>query len=168
MQKPTHAIIRFHFNIPKFNLNKSQEYHIASNMDKPYLAAVNLPTISAKQFWIAAIILHLLGFLQAWHTSSIYLVDSIDYISQAENIKLHGSLYAAPWQGPIKPDYYSFRPPVYGFIIYCLKALVQTDYAILFLQLLISLSTIWGVLKLAKELGLNQNTTRLTELINQK
>jgi len=121
---------------------------------------VNLPTISAKQFWIAAIILHLLGFLQAWHTGSIYLVDSIDYLSQAENIKLHGSLYAAPWQGPIKPDYYSFRPPVYGFLLYCIKALVQTDYAILFLQLLISLSTIWGVLKFAKELGLNQNTTR--------
>ncbi len=126
---------------------------------------MNLPIISAKQFWIAAIVLHLLGFLQAWHTSSIYLVDSIDYLSQAENIKLHGSLYAAPWLEPIKPDYFSFRPPVYGFLIYCIKALVQTDYAILFLQLLISLSTIWGVLKFAKELGLKQNNTKLTLLI---
>jgi hypothetical protein len=126
---------------------------------------VNLPTISNKQFWIAAAIMHLLGFAQAMHTGSIYLVDSIDYLSQAENIKLYSSLYAAPWQGPIKPDYYSFRPPVYGFLIYCIKSLVQTDYAILFVQMLISLSTFWGVQKFAKELGLNQGKTRLTLLI---
>ncbi len=109
--------------------------------------------------------MHLLGFAQAMHTGSIYLVDSIDYLSQAENIKLYSSLYAAPWQGPIKPDYYSFRPPVYGFLIYCIKSLVQTDYAILFVQMLISLSTFWGVQKFAKELGLNQGKTRLTLLI---
>jgi hypothetical protein len=126
---------------------------------------VNLPTISNKQFWIAAAIMHLLGFAQAMHTGSIYLVDSIDYLSQAENIKLYSSLYAAPWQGPIKPDYYSFRPPVYGFLIYCIKSLVQTDYAILFVQMLISLSTFWGVQKFAKELGLNQGKTSLTLLI---
>ena len=126
---------------------------------------MKLPTISAKQFWIIAIILHLLGLLQAWHTGSIYLVDSIDYLSQAENIKLHHSLYAAPWFEPIKPDYYSFRPPVYGFLIYCIKALVQTDYAILFIQLLLSLSTIWGVKKMAKELSLNEQTTRFTLLL---
>ncbi len=126
---------------------------------------MNLPKISVTQFWLLAALLHLLGFAQALHTGSIYLVDSIDYLSQAENIKLHGSLYAAPWSGPIKPDYYSFRPPVYGFLIYCIKALVQTDYAILFLQMLISLSTIWGVLKFAKELGFNQNVSRLILLL---
>jgi len=123
---------------------------------------VNLLKISATQFWMLAVALHLLGFIQAWHTGSIYLVDSIDYLSQAENIKLHGSLYAAPWDEPIKPDYYSFRPPIYGSLIYWVKSIYNSDYALLFLQMLISLSTFWGVLKLSKELALNQGITHLT------
>jgi hypothetical protein len=120
---------------------------------------VKLPSLTKNQFWFIAILLHALGFMQALHTGSIYLVDSIDYLSQAENLKLHHSLYAAPWDQAVKPDYFSFRPPVYGFLIYCIKSLVQTDYAILFLQACLSLSTIWGVVKLAKELGFEPNKT---------
>lgn len=116
--------------------------------------------ISQTTFFLLATILHLLGFFQALHSGSIYLVDSIDYLSQAANLKTHGSLYAAPWDLPIKPDYFSFRPPIYGMLIFCIKRLVQTDYAILFVQLLISLSTLWGVLKFSQELGLNQQACR--------
>ncbi|OYU97447.1 MAG: hypothetical protein CFE21_03905 [Bacteroidetes bacterium B1(2017)] len=126
---------------------------------------MKLPSISGKQFWIGAVILHLLGFLQAWHTGSIYLVDSIDYLSQATNIKLHASLYAAPWDAPIKPDYYSFRPPVYGFLIYVVKLLVQTDYAILLLQMGISLSTLFGVLLVLNKLNLNAGVSRFLLLL---
>ncbi|MCG9880952.1 MAG: glycosyltransferase family 39 protein [Bacteroidia bacterium] len=125
---------------------------------------MNPPKLNHTVFWIIVLFLHVLGFTQALHSGSIYLVDSIDYLSQAENFKQHSSLYAAPWDQPIKPDYFSFRPPVYGLLIYCIKLLVQTDYAILFLQLLISVSTIWGVLKFAKELGLNQDICRFTLL----
>jgi hypothetical protein len=125
-----------------------------------YLATVNLNLLKPKLFWLIAILLHLLGFFQALHSGSIYLVDSIDYLSQAANFKMHGSLYAAPWNLAVKPDYFSFRPPVYGMLIYCIKLWVQTDYAILLVQLLISLSTLWGVLKFSKELGLNQQASR--------
>ncbi len=130
-----------------------------------YLAAVNAPKLNVTIFWLIALLLHVLGFIQALHTGSIYLVDSIDYLSQAENLRVHGSLYAAPWDLPIKPDYFSFRPPIYGMLIYGIKSMVQTDYAILFVQMCLSLSTIWGVLKFAKELGLNQTHNQFIMLL---
>ncbi len=125
---------------------------------------MKLPALHAPLFWLIAIVLHLLGFWQAWHTGSIYLVDSIDYLSQANNIKWHGSLYAAPWDKLIKPDYFSFRPPVYGTLIYLIKSVIASDYAILFLQAAISLSTLWGVLKFTAQLGFNSGLTRLVML----
>lgn len=114
---------------------------------------MRIPKLPATYFWPAFILLHLLGLVQAWHTGSIYLVDSIDYLSQAENIGKHGSLYAAPWDMPIKPDYYSFRPPVYGLLIYLLKLIFASDYWILLAQSFISISTIWGVRKIISEWG---------------
>ncbi len=126
---------------------------------------MNLPILKPAVFWFIAILLHALGFAQALHSGSIYLVDSIDYLSQASNLSSYGSLYAAPWNLPIKPDYFSFRPPIYGMLICCIKSLFQTDYAILFIQSIISLSTIWGVLKFSQELRLNEGICRLIVLI---
>ncbi len=91
--------------------------------------------------------LHLLGFLMALYTGSIYLVDSIDYLSQADNIIAHGSLYAAPWLGEFKPDYFTFRPPLYGLFIALIKLISSNDYLVLFFQSIISISTIWGIKK---------------------
>lgn len=119
-----------------------------------------IPAIPAKVFWAIVVLLHLLGWMQAWHTGSIYLVDSIDYLSQATNIRQHGSLYAAIWDGPLKPDYYTFRPPVYGIFILLIKSIINSDYAVLLMQSVLSISTLWGVLKLATQAGLNAAKTR--------
>lgn len=104
--------------------------------------------------------MHALCFLQAWHSGSIYLVDSIDYLSQAQNIKEYGSLYAAPWNGPFRFDYFTFRPPVYGLFILLCKSLFASDYSILLVQALISLSTLYGVQKLAREFAFNEGRVR--------
>lgn len=119
-----------------------------------------------KLFWPIVIVLHLLGFAQALHTGSIYLVDSIDYLSQADNIIKHSSLYAAPWDGPYKPDYFTFRPPLYGSFIALLKLFFTSDYVILFCQSLISISTIWGVKYwISKNFNYNPNKLLLLFLI---
>lgn len=104
--------------------------------------------------------LHALCFVQALHTGSIYLVDSIDYLSQALNISEHGSMYAAPWNGPFRFDYFTFRPPVYGLFILICKWIYPSDYCILFFQSFISLSTLYGVIKFAQNLDLNLGRVR--------
>jgi hypothetical protein len=117
-------------------------------------------------FWPILIVLHLLGFLQALHTGSIYLVDSVDYLSQAENLIKHSSFYAAPWNGPFKPDYFTFRPPLYGSLIALIKLCFKSDYAILFFQSIISLSTIWGVkIWIRKNFNFNPNKILLGFLL---
>ncbi len=109
--------------------------------------------------------MHALCFIQAWHSGSIYLVDSVDYLSQAQNIKEHGSLYAAPWNGPFRFDYFTFRPPVYGLFILLCKSVFASDYVILFVQALISLSTFYGVQKMAAEFTFNSGRVRFFLLL---
>ncbi len=136
--------------------------------DKPkfqYIRKVKIPQIPAKLFWAIAIVLHVLCFVQAWHTGSIYLVDSIDYLSQAQNISEQGSLYAAPWNGPFRFDYFTFRPPVYGLFILICKSIVNSDYTILLVQSLVSLSTFAGVFKLSQQLGFNAGRSRFFVLL---
>lgn len=111
----------------------------------PLLDSTN--SLSNRKFYGILLLLHVIGFIIATQTGSIYLVDSIDYLSQAQNLVEHGSLYAAPWNGPYKPDYFTFRPPLYGLFIAGVKTLFPSDYAILFFQSIISLSTVWGVKK---------------------
>ncbi len=101
--------------------------------------------LDPKAFMAIIILLHVIGFMIALSTGSIYLVDSIDYLSQAENLVKHGSLYAAPWNGPYRPDYFTFRPPVYGFMIALIKLVYDNNYLILFFQAIISISTIISV-----------------------
>ncbi|MFY8020206.1 MAG: hypothetical protein ACOVP1_03365 [Bacteroidia bacterium] len=100
-----------------------------------------------KWFWPIAVLLHLAYFFQAWFSASIYLVDSIDYLSQAENFKNYGSLYAAPWNAPIKPDFFTFRPPLYGWFILVVKSIVASDYAVLLLQSVLSLVSLKSILQ---------------------
>ena len=100
-----------------------------------------------KWFWHLAVLLHLAYFFQAWFSGSIYLVDSTDYLSQAENFKNHGSLYAAPWDAPIKPDFFTFRPPLYGWFILVIKSIVNSDYAVLAFQSLLSLISFGSIIQ---------------------
>ncbi len=130
------------------------------NNSKSYLRLVKVPLVSAKLFWAIAIVLHILGFWQALHTGSIYLVDSIDYLSQADNLLKHGSLYAAPWDGPFRFDYFTFRPPIYGLFILACHSVYASDYTLLWVQACISLSTFYGVLKLSRQLDFNLGRVR--------
>jgi len=100
-----------------------------------------------KLFWPLVILLHLAAFLQAWNSGGIYLVDSKDYLSQAYNFKTNWSLYAAPFDEPIRPDFYSFRPPLYAWFILAIKGIINSDYAVLAVQSLLSLYTLFSVKK---------------------
>jgi hypothetical protein len=104
-----------------------------------------------KYFWTLAILLHVLGLIQAWHTGSIYLVDSADYLSQAYNIKHHASIYAAEWNGPLKVDFFSFRPPLYALFIILCESITGTLYGVLFFQMLLSLFNLYMVVRICKE-----------------
>lgn len=106
-----------------------------------------------KYFWQLAILLHILGFVQAWHTGSIYLVDSADYLSQAYNIKHHASIYAADWNGPLKVDFFSFRPPLYALFILTIQTITGSLYAVLFVQMLLSLFNFYLVIHIGKKLN---------------
>jgi hypothetical protein len=77
----------------------------------------------------------------------------------------HHSLYAAPWDAPIKPDYYTFRPPLYGLLIALIKGFYNSDYAILLVQAGISLSTIWGVKHWLKQLNIDAEVALIFILI---
>lgn len=108
-----------------------------------------------KLFWPLVILLHLAAFLQAWNSGGIYLVDSKDYLSQAYNFKTNWSLYAAPFDEPIRPDFYSFRPPLYAWFILAIKGIINSDYAVLAVQSLLSLYTLFSVKKMAERFGVS-------------
>ncbi len=102
-------------------------------------------------FWPIALLLHVLGFLQAWHTGSIYLVDSADYLSQAFNIKHHASIYAADWNAPVRVDFFSFRPPLYALFILLFESVTGSLYGVLFAQMLLSLLNFYMVIRICKQ-----------------
>jgi len=116
--------------------------------------------LGAKFFWPIAIILHVLGWLQAYHTGSIYLVDSADYLSQAYNIKHHASIYAANWDAPFKFDFFSFRPPLYALFIILIESITGSLYGVLFVQMLLSLLNFYWVLRICKEVYPNTHISK--------
>lgn len=105
-----------------------------------------------KNLFIWLFLVHAAYFLWAWQNSNIYTQDSTDYLSQAENIIKYNSLYAAPWNEPVKPDWFTFRPPVYALFILLCKFIYNSNYTVLLVQSILSLLSFWLVTKLLKRL----------------
>lgn len=87
-------------------------------------------------------LLHVIFFGWALTTGNIYLKDSFEYLHQAMNLWNFGSWYAADWEGPLLPDMFSFRPPLYAVFIGLIKQVVDSDFAVLVVQNGISIFTL--------------------------
>ncbi|MFA6516061.1 MAG: hypothetical protein WCU83_02910 [Bacteroidia bacterium] len=86
--------------------------------------------------------MHGVFFGWAVTTGNIYLKDSFEYLHQAGNLWKYGSWYAAEWNGPLLPEMFSFRPPLYAAFIGFIKQFIDSDYAVLLVQNGISIYTL--------------------------
>ncbi|RYD78176.1 MAG: hypothetical protein EOP53_11645 [Sphingobacteriales bacterium] len=83
--------------------------------------------------WIVIISMHLFAFVfQCWQ-GNIYTADSKDYLLKASQ------LFSAENIEVKDPEFYTKRPPLYPLFIKIAKAVFASDYAVLFLQNIISI-----------------------------
>ena len=114
-----------------------------------------------KQLVLFIILIHAVYFGMALYFQGIYTVDSIGYLFQADNIIHHHSLYSEDFSKPILPDYFSFRPPLYSlFILFC-KSIFCSNYFVLFIQNLVSISLFFWIIKFCDELKIKKKHTQL-------
>jgi 4-amino-4-deoxy-L-arabinose transferase-like glycosyltransferase len=99
----------------------------------------------SRKYLLFITALHILFFVLALNYNGIITPDSEDYLWQAENIKTSGSFYATNPGAPLKIDYYSKRPPLYALLIIAITAIVDTPFAVLFVQNLLSIFCAWLV-----------------------
>lgn len=80
----------------------------------------------------------------------------------------YGSWYAEDWNAPILIDYFSFRPPLYAAFIGIIKFIVNSNYAVLLVQNILSISTLILVINMAKRMAISSiyiNLALLTLLL---
>jgi hypothetical protein len=94
--------------------------------------------------------MHFVYFILAIIFQNIYLVDSFGYLFQAENLMNYGSWYAEDWNAPILIDYFSFRPPLYAAFIGIIKFIVNSNYAVLLVQNILSIVILFLIVDMAK------------------
>ncbi|MFN4083711.1 MAG: glycosyltransferase family 39 protein [Bacteroidia bacterium] len=111
-------------------------------------------------------IVHAIYFFTAYFISDIYTTDSIGYLAQADNIKNHYSFYAAPWREKFHPDWFTFRPPLYGLFILLCKSIYKHDFTVLFFQNLLSIFTIISLFRFLVQQNIKElNVSILLSLI---
>lgn len=104
-----------------------------------------------RKYLLFISLLHLVFFVLAITVGDIFLLDSIDYTFQAENLKNEGSFYASDLSKEIIPHYYSKRPPFYAIFIWAITSVIPSLYAVLFIQNILSICSAYMVYKLLKE-----------------
>ncbi len=101
-------------------------------------------------------LLHLFYFICALSFADIYTDDSEEYTLMAENIQNEGVIYSWHWSETPDPKYYTLRPPLYGLLILFTKWIWDTDFAILVLQNILSLLTIFALEQLVRRWGVGK------------
>ncbi|MEP7167794.1 MAG: glycosyltransferase family 39 protein [Bacteroidota bacterium] len=104
----------------------------------------------SKAFFVFSIILlHAIFFIYAFRSGNIYLHnDSDEYLHQAENLKQYHSSYAGDWNQPVNNYLISRRPPLTGLFIATIKSVWNSDFAICFVQCLLSIFNLLIVVSL--------------------
>jgi hypothetical protein len=107
----------------------------------------------SKSFFISVLILiHAVFFIYALRSGNIYLHnDSDEYLHQAENIKLHHSSYAGDWNQPVNNYLISRRPPLSGLFIAGVKSVYNSDFAVCFVQCILSIFNLLIVVSLIRK-----------------
>ncbi len=98
-------------------------------------------------------VLHAAYFLLALKFGGLYMADSAEYLKQAENIKSSFSFYCGDLAKQIDNDLFTRRPPVYALLIAAVKFVVNSDFAVLFLQSLLSILNLTGLYILMRGAG---------------
>lgn len=91
--------------------------------------------------WVL-ILLHAIFFLFALTFANIFTPDSPEYLQQAVNILYHGSFYAQNWDHAHIAFFQTLRPPLYGLFIMVVKLVVDSNFAVLFVQDILSIFTL--------------------------
>jgi hypothetical protein len=89
----------------------------------------------------------------ALYCKGFYLVDSLGYLLQADNLATNGSWYAEDWNRPLLIDYFSIRPPLYAIFIMVMRLLSHSIIPILIVQNAISITTCWMVYRFVLKQG---------------
>ena len=103
---------------------------------------------------LGAFALQIIFFGLALYYKALYLTDSAEYFYQAENIKNHGSLYSGKWQKPFILQMWTFRTPVYGYLVYLIQQISASHFVILILQNILAFLNFCGLVWLLKEVKL--------------
>lgn len=116
---------------------------------------------------IVLLLIHSVFFVLALYMNNIYLADSYEYLNQVENVGKHLSWYCGSFNEKINLDLFSRRPPMYGLFLFVIKSVVNSDYAVLFVQNVLSIINILGVLQILKhyKLKISVNNTVLLFVI---
>lgn len=117
-----------------------------------------------KYFWITIFLIHLFFFIYQVYKSNLYLSDSYEYLNAAQNILKYGELYCGDFEN-IDYDLYTKRPPLYPLFIIFTSLLLNSHLSIIFFQCLLSILTIFFVIKISKLLYGHNNILLLIMLI---
>jgi 4-amino-4-deoxy-L-arabinose transferase-like glycosyltransferase len=102
-------------------------------------------------FWLIILFVHLAYFIFAVINKNILMADSYEYLQQAYNIRNFSSFYCLDFSQPIDMHFFTKRPPLYGVFILILKYIFDSNYFVLFVQNILSVLNVFGVIKLLKE-----------------
>ncbi len=112
---------------------------------------------SETVFILTLFLSHACFFIYAVFWGNIYVGDSTEYILQSVNIKDHLNWYSGVFSEPYDLDLYSRRPPMYGFFIFLIKLIYNSDYLVLFFQSCLSIINFLGLMSLLKSYSFKTN-----------
>ena len=100
-------------------------------------------------------------FVLTLFSKNIYLADSSEYLNQVINMGKHLNWYCGDFNEQIDLDLFSRRPPMYGLFLFLIKSIVNSDFAVLFVQSALSIFNILGVLSLLNFYKFNVSSNRV-------
>lgn len=100
-----------------------------------------------KIFWWTLLFLHVAVGVYQLDVERWYMADSYEYITLAENLEQRGIWYSADPEGPVRMHHYTKRPPVYSILLWFCHAIFGSYLWICFLQIGMSMASIWLALK---------------------
>lgn len=120
---------------------------------------INIKIFTKKNllFILIIIIIHAIYFTIAVNYKNIYNQDSTEYLQQANNIKESGTFYAYYIDKPYDKSFLTLRPPIYGLFILLIKLIVNSDIAILFVQNILSIISLFYLFKLLIGFGITKH-----------
>lgn len=112
-------------------------------------------------FWISVTVIHVIYFVVAVINKHIYMADSYEYLQQAFNIRNFGSFYCLDFNQPIEMHFFTKRPPLYGLLIMVIKVIYNSDFLVLFVQNVLSMLNIIGLMKILDKQNFNFDFRKL-------